>query len=114
MAPGLKSSRIRYRDLQVSVKGQVGDKRLYQPSITRLPSLLCLIVASLALIALVEVACRRLPAHDANGFVPSLHRLFNTTSTIRARNVDPYPQGCMTKNSLCADCKQWFQADSCQ
>ena len=61
----------------------------YQPTITRLPSLLCLLVASLGLIALVEVACRRLPAHNANGIITSIHDTASADidSVIEARHV---------------------------
>ncbi len=41
--------------------------RLYQPAITRLPSLLSLFLVTLSLIALTEFACRRLPALKQKG-----------------------------------------------
>ena len=93
----------------MNVKEHFGSKYLYQPSINRLPSFICLIAASLALIALVEITCRRLPVHDANGFVPSLQGIANTTGMIRARNTDLDPQNgetrliraLMDNNGLC-------------
>ena len=46
---------------------------MYQPTITRLPSLLCLFLLTLALIGLTELAIRRLPAHDNSGFIKNVH-----------------------------------------
>ncbi|KAL8792874.1 MAG: hypothetical protein Q9195_004516 [Heterodermia aff. obscurata] len=64
--------------------------RYYQPSITRLPSLICLLLISLALIALTEIACRRLPVLETNGLsaiAKSVER-----SQRRKRAAAPNPQ----------------------
>ena len=44
----------------------IDGPRLYQPHITRLPSLLSLLTITLALIAVIEIACRRLPARESD------------------------------------------------
>ena len=46
-------------------------------------------MASLGLIALVEIACRRLPAHNANGIITSVHDIASAdiSSIIEARHV---------------------------
>ncbi len=44
----------------------------FQPAILRLPSLLSLLVITLVLIALTELACRQLPSHNSNGFISSI------------------------------------------
>lgn len=46
--------------------------RLYQPTITRLPSLLCLFFFTLSLIALTELACRRLPPAQFDGVMMTI------------------------------------------
>ena len=46
--------------------------RQFQPAILRLPSLLSLLVVTLVLIALTELAIRRLPSHSSNGFISSI------------------------------------------
>lgn len=70
---------------------------MYQPRITRLPSLTCLFLASLLLIALTELACRRLPAHNVNGIIHSVPQQVsaNINALISARWPKPNPQdGC--------------------
>ena len=52
---------------------------MYQPAITRLPSLLCLFLLTLALIGLTELAIRRLPAHDNSGII----------KTVQTRDLHP-------------------------
>ena len=46
--------------------------RKFQPAILRLPSLLLLLAVTLVLIALTELACRRLPSFDSNGLIDSI------------------------------------------
>lgn len=62
--------------------------RQYQPAITRLPSLILLFTLTLALIALTELACRRLPARNSEAFaVLDLKRSLRETSRILARDL---------------------------
>lgn len=56
---------------------------LYQPPITRLPSLLSLLTSTLTLIALIELACRRLPYHSLNDAAALLPRDLNAADAAR-------------------------------
>lgn len=62
--------------------------RQYQPAITRLPSLILLFTLTLVLIALTELACRRLQPRNSAAFaVLDLKRSLDHTPRIRAREL---------------------------
>ena len=61
----------------------------YQPTITRLPSLICLLLCTLALIALVELACRRLPVHESEGIIKTVKGLEQSEVQRRAAKLSP-------------------------
>ncbi|KAL9035575.1 MAG: hypothetical protein Q9180_004791, partial [Flavoplaca navasiana] len=66
----------------------------YQPTITRLPSLIALFLLTLALIGLTEFAVRRFPALDAEGIVQTIHeKQQRHQPRLRlARHAQPLPQ----------------------
>ena len=74
------------------------EPRFYQPTITRLPSLICLTLFSLSLIALVELACRRLPALQSKGMIGTEKNVEH--SGARRREAAPIPQGELDYNLL--------------
>ncbi|KAL9634320.1 MAG: hypothetical protein Q9204_003047 [Flavoplaca sp. TL-2023a] len=65
-----------------------GKPRFYQPTTTRLPSLLVLFLLTLALIGLTELAVRRFPALDAKGIVRTIHE----PRPRLVKNARPVPQ----------------------
>lgn len=75
---------------------------LYQPRITRLPSLLSLLTITLALIALIEIACRRLPARGSDyvGSPINLKLARNLESQFVVRNVLLRPRN--GANEMCS------------
>ena len=77
-------------------KSSIADTpRMYQPTITRLPSLICLLVVSLALIALTEFACQRLPAHHNSGIAKSINNArTHVFSANEDRRIKRAPQDC--------------------
>ncbi|KAI9806508.1 MAG: hypothetical protein M1833_003695 [Piccolia ochrophora] len=70
-----------------------GKARYYQPTITRLPSLIALFLVTLTLIALTELSVHRLPDRTSNGAVNSLvNKTLAQVSKINAREALPLPQ----------------------
>ncbi|KAL8785769.1 MAG: hypothetical protein Q9213_003147 [Squamulea squamosa] len=71
-----------------------GKPQFYQPTITRLPSLIVLFVLTLALIGLTELAVRRFPALDAKGIVQTIHekQSRHEPQPILARDARRLPQ----------------------
>lgn len=70
-----------------------GRGRLYQPEITRLPSLLFLLAFTLSLIALTELACRRLPpAMSNNGMMTTVAHKILSRRILDLRNPGSNPQ----------------------
>lgn len=66
---------------------------LYQPRITRLPSLLCLFTITVALIAVIELACRRLPSRYPAASAVLLPR-DGPNAALVARHPLAWPQEC--------------------
>lgn len=54
------------------MKVHYGKRKYYQPTITRLPSLLSLLALTLGLIAIIQYAIVKLPNHDSNGLLSSI------------------------------------------
>ncbi|KAI4190185.1 MAG: hypothetical protein LQ346_004970 [Caloplaca aetnensis] len=79
-----------------------GKPRFYQPTITRLPSLIALFLLTLALIGLTELAVRRFPALDAKGIVQTIHekQQRHEPRHILPRNAQPIPQAGVIELSL--------------
>lgn len=70
---------------------------MYQPTITRLPSLLCLFLLTLSLIGLTELAIRKLPAHDSSGIVKNVQS-GKIDGILADRLVRRLPQDCMLRH----------------